>query len=97
MNKDKLKVKMATACCQNQRRHPRCGTLRRVYRSIELEFALRDINKPIGVSEYTLTEILPENLKGSLPTVEEIEADLKLLEETNKQKKGRNIIKGRIL
>lgn len=42
---------------------------------IETEFALRDINKPMGVSEFTLTEILPENLKGSLPTVEEIEAD----------------------
>jgi predicted nuclease of restriction endonuclease-like (RecB) superfamily len=53
--------------------------------NIEVEFALRDINKPIGVSEYTLTEILPENLKGSLPTVEEIEADLQLLEKTNKQ------------
>lgn len=48
---------------------------------IETEFALRDINKPMGVSEFTLTEILPENLKGSLPTVEEIEADMKSLEE----------------
>lgn len=44
---------------------------------IETEFALRDINKPMGVSEFTLTEILPEHLKGSLPTVEEIEADLR--------------------
>jgi predicted nuclease of restriction endonuclease-like (RecB) superfamily len=42
---------------------------------IETEFALRDINKPSGVSEFILTEILPENLKGALPTVEEIEAD----------------------
>ncbi len=42
---------------------------------IETEFALRDINKPMGVSEFTLTEMLPENLKGALPTVEEIEAD----------------------
>lgn len=43
---------------------------------IETEFALRDINKPMGVSEFTLTEVLPDNLKGSLPTVEEIESDL---------------------
>ncbi len=42
---------------------------------IETEFALRDINKPMGVSEFTLAENLPENLKGSLPTIEEIEAD----------------------
>lgn len=46
---------------------------------IETEFALRDINKPMGVSEFTLTEVLPENLKGSLPTVEEIEADMEKL------------------
>ncbi|CCK81888.1 PDDEXK nuclease domain-containing protein [Desulfobacula toluolica] len=49
--------------------------------SIETEFALRDINKPMGVSDFTLTENLPENLKGSLPTIEEIEADLERLEE----------------
>ncbi len=46
---------------------------------IETEFALRDINKPMGVSEFTLTEVLPDKLKGSLPTVEEIEADMKQL------------------
>ncbi|SDB55012.1 Predicted nuclease of restriction endonuclease-like (RecB) superfamily, DUF1016 family [Desulfonatronum thiosulfatophilum] len=48
---------------------------------IETEFALRDINKPMGVSEFTLTEVLPDELKGSLPTVEEIEEDMKLLQE----------------
>jgi predicted nuclease of restriction endonuclease-like (RecB) superfamily len=42
---------------------------------IETEFALRDINKPMGISEFTLAENLPEDLKGSLPTIEEIEAD----------------------
>jgi predicted nuclease of restriction endonuclease-like (RecB) superfamily len=45
--------------------------------NIEAEFALRDINKPMGVSEFTLTEILPEDLKSSLPTIEEIEQNLK--------------------
>lgn len=44
--------------------------------NIEVEFALRDLNKPMGVSEYNLVETLPDNLKGSLPTVEEIEQDL---------------------
>ena len=47
--------------------------------NIEVEFALRDMNKPMGVSEYTLVGSLPENLKGALPTVEEIEQDLQLL------------------
>ena len=44
--------------------------------NIEVEFALRDMNKPMGVSEYTLVEALPDNLKGAMPTVEEIEKDL---------------------
>ncbi len=45
--------------------------------NIEAEFALRDMNKPMGVSEFNLTEILPEELKSSLPTIEEIENELK--------------------
>jgi predicted nuclease of restriction endonuclease-like (RecB) superfamily len=49
--------------------------------NIEVEFALRDVNKPMGVSEYTLVETLPDNLKGALPTVEEIERDLQQLQE----------------
>jgi predicted nuclease of restriction endonuclease-like (RecB) superfamily len=46
-------------------------------RSIEVEFALRDINKPMGVTEFQFTEILPDDLKSSLPTVEEIERELR--------------------
>ena len=49
--------------------------------NIEVEFALRDMNKPMGVSEYTLLETLPENLKGALPTIEEIENDLQQLQQ----------------
>jgi predicted nuclease of restriction endonuclease-like (RecB) superfamily len=44
-------------------------------KKIETEFALRDISKPMGVSEFTLTEALPDNLKGNLPTVEELESE----------------------
>lgn len=45
---------------------------------IVVEYALRDLNKPIGVAawETQIVETLPENLRGSLPTVEEIEAEL---------------------
>lgn len=43
--------------------------------SIEAEFSLRDLNKPIGISEFNLTEIIPEELKSSLPTIEEIEQE----------------------
>jgi YhcG PDDEXK nuclease domain len=45
--------------------------------SIEAEFSLRDMSKPIGISEFQLTEIIPDDLKSSLPTIEEIENELK--------------------
>ena len=48
--------------------------------NIEAEFALRDINKPMGVSEFQFTAHLPENLKSSLPTFEEIENEFKNLD-----------------
>lgn len=40
-------------------------------------YALRDIAKPIGVSDYELGQALPNDLRSSLPTIEEIEAELK--------------------
>jgi predicted nuclease of restriction endonuclease-like (RecB) superfamily len=40
------------------------------------EYALSDIHKPMGVSEYELTRSLPDNLKSSLPSIEEIEAEM---------------------
>ena len=43
-----------------------------------VEYALRHLKRPIGVAgwETKLVEKLPKALKGSLPTVEEIEAEL---------------------
>jgi predicted nuclease of restriction endonuclease-like (RecB) superfamily len=45
---------------------------------VTVEYALRDLKKPIGVAQWQtkLVESLPKNLKGSLPTVAEIEAEL---------------------
>ncbi|WP_444880188.1 PDDEXK nuclease domain-containing protein [Clostridium tagluense] len=40
------------------------------------EYSLKDISKPIGVSEYNLLEQIPNELKGSLPTIEEIEDEM---------------------
>jgi len=40
------------------------------------EYALKGVNKAIGVSEYQLTRALPAKLKSSLPSIEEIEAEL---------------------
>jgi predicted nuclease of restriction endonuclease-like (RecB) superfamily len=46
-----------------------------------VEYALRDVQKPIGVAEWEtrLVETLPEELQGSLPTVEQLEAELGML------------------
>lgn len=41
-----------------------------------VEYALKDIHKPIGVSEYIITQNLPDKFKSSLPSIEEIEAEL---------------------
>jgi predicted nuclease of restriction endonuclease-like (RecB) superfamily len=40
------------------------------------EYSLRDMDKPIGVSSYQLTELLPESLLGILPSIEQLEAEL---------------------
>ena len=43
-----------------------------------VEYALRGFTKPVGVADWEthLVDSLPDELKGSLPTVEEIEAEL---------------------
>ena len=46
---------------------------------IEAEYTLRDIKKPIGISEYKLTQALPKNFKSQLPTIEQIENQLESL------------------
>ena len=43
------------------------------------EYALRGMSQPIGVSEFLHTMTLPDKLKGSLPTIEELEAQLRTL------------------
>lgn len=42
-----------------------------------VEYALRDMNKPMGVASYELTKHIPDNLKDSLPTHEELEQIIK--------------------
>jgi predicted nuclease of restriction endonuclease-like (RecB) superfamily len=40
------------------------------------EYTLRDIHKPIGIADYELTRALPKELASSLPSIQEIEAEL---------------------
>jgi len=42
-----------------------------------VEYALKESNKPIGVAEYSIVKNVPKNLKGELPTPEQIEILIK--------------------
>ena len=53
------------------------------------EYALRGINQPIGISEYQLTKIFPEQFKGSLPSIEEIEEELNSIERSKGKQKNK--------
>jgi predicted nuclease of restriction endonuclease-like (RecB) superfamily len=45
--------------------------------NVIVEYTLRDTGKPIGISAYELTRSLPEKLQGNLPTIEELENELR--------------------
>lgn len=54
-------------------------------KTVLAEYALRGIDKPIGISEYELTRALPESLKSSLPSIEDIERELSAGARRNKE------------
>ena len=45
-------------------------------KELVVEYALRNTTTPMGIAEFQYLEKLPEELKGSLPTIDEIEAEL---------------------
>lgn len=45
---------------------------------IDVEYSLRDINKPVGVSEFTLTKKLPKELSDKLPDPKDLERQIRL-------------------
>jgi len=50
--------------------------LRKKKNKIDVEYALRDIHKPMSISEYILTNTIPDDIKSQLPSVEELEHEL---------------------
>jgi predicted nuclease of restriction endonuclease-like (RecB) superfamily len=50
----------------------------KTHNRVTAEYALRDVAKPIGVAEWQtrLVQSLPDELRGSLPTIAELEAEL---------------------
>lgn len=43
---------------------------------IMAEYALRDVHKPIGISDYELGKSIPHDIKSGLPSIEELESKL---------------------
>ena len=50
-------------------------------RGLVAEYALRDVNKPMGISTYTLSQMLPEVLRDRLPSIEALQQELGLTDE----------------
>ncbi|NEN22262.1 DUF1016 domain-containing protein [Cryomorpha ignava] len=46
--------------------------------SLDVEYTLQDMNKPMGISEFTFSE-LPKTIRQNMPTVEELENELSRL------------------
>jgi predicted nuclease of restriction endonuclease-like (RecB) superfamily len=44
--------------------------------SVEADYALRDVNKPMGIAEIKLSKILPKDLVGKLPDPRELESEI---------------------
>ncbi len=49
---------------------------------VVVEYALKNMSQPLGVAEYQLTHAIPEELRGELPTIEELEVELEKEVET---------------
>ena len=57
--------------------NPTIGLLVCKYKdTVEAQYALEASSQPVGVSAYELSKLIPENFKSSLPSIEEIEAEL---------------------
>ena len=49
--------------------------------NIEAQYSLEGYNLPLGISQYELTNLIPTEIKSSLPSIEEIESTLEQLSE----------------
>lgn len=43
---------------------------------VEDQYAIESSSQPLGVSSYELSKLIPEEFKGSMPTIEEIETEI---------------------
>ena len=57
---------------------------------ITVEYALRNLSRPIGVSQYKFSRSLPQKLKGSLPSIEDFENELSVEKKRNVKRERAN-------
>ena len=53
---------------------------------IVAQYALTGYDQPIGISDYQLSKAVPENLKSALPSIEQVEEELTMLLDNEKNK-----------
>ena len=53
--------------------------------SVEVDFALANINHPIGVSEYTLHKTLPKQMKDKMPTAKQLQQEVNKILRKNRR------------
>ena len=51
------------------------------------QYALESTNQPIGISEYELSKLIPEDIKSQLPSIEEIEEQVKRIQGKKKEER----------
>ena len=62
----------------------------RAKNKVVVEYALRNLRKPIGVAQWetNIVRSLPKELQGSLPSIEEIENELSEIPDIKPEKRG---------
>lgn len=51
------------------------------------QYALESTNQPIGISEYEMSKLIPEDIKSQLPSIEEIEEQVKRIQGKKKEER----------
>ena len=69
----------ADAILKSETDNPTIGLLLcKTKNNLVAEYSLKDVSKPIGVSEYRVTGVLPDELRNQLPSVEDIQNRISL-------------------
>ena len=73
-----IKTNKSVLMLKNEIDNPSIGLLLcKSKNDLVAEYSLKDMSKPIGVSEYRVTSDLPEELKEQLPSIEDIQSRMK--------------------